>query len=339
VATPEPALRLFNISSRDEVSPPGEGGGAGAFATLIDDRFLWTGARHFDVRGASTSLRRWDLANPAAEPIITRDPSHAEASWAYSPAAHLIASPTMVNGANGPQIVIKLLDALTGEEKRRLTPGQWISSLTFAPDGKTIASAVWTRRDGKQQSSILLLDAATGAERGSIAERLEQIFALAYTPDGKAILALGRDGRLRIWEVDGLRERNLAAPAGGPSMVRCMAVSPDGRLVALGGELGANQQSIRLIDPANGQARSSVTGKIAITALAFRPDSKALAVANADGNVTLADVTAEKTIKQWQLPGPVHSLLFSSDGRYLLTGNGNGTVYILRLDNAAVAAR
>jgi len=31
------------------------------------------------------------------------------------------------------------------------------------------------------------------------------------------------------------------------------------------------------------------------------------------------------------LPGPIDKVLFSPDGKHLATGNGNGTVYILRL--------
>ena len=36
-------------------------------------------------------------------------------------------------------------------------------------------------------------------------------------------------------------------------------------------------------------------------------------------------------IALWQLAGSVRRLVFSPDGQFLATGNGNGTVYILRL--------
>lgn len=39
-----------------------------------------------------------------------------------------------------------------------------------------------------------------------------------------------------------------------------------------------------------------------------------------------------KAQPRWKLPGPVNSLAFTPDGRYLALGNFNGTIYILRLD-------
>jgi hypothetical protein len=32
------------------------------------------------------------------------------------------------------------------------------------------------------------------------------------------------------------------------------------------------------------------------------------------------------------LPGPVQALTVAADGRHLVTANGNGTLYVLRLD-------
>src|SRR5262249_35484078 len=203
--------------------------------------------------------------------------------------------------------VTRLIDVQTGEEKRKLpalTGNRWLSAQAFSPDGKTLACALWNARDGKTQNNILLRDAETGAERGSIAERPEQIIALAYTPDGKAILALGRDGNLRIWETDGFRERNLQKPAGNPPPARCLAISPDGTMAAIGGEPGPAHQAIRLIDLATGKSRTSATGKVAIVALAFRPDSKALAVAGAEGGGVVSDFVGGETLRPFPPPPP-----------------------------------
>jgi hypothetical protein len=36
-------------------------------------------------------------------------------------------------------------------------------------------------------------------------------------------------------------------------------------------------------------------------------------------------------VQDHKLPGEVRRLLFDATSRYLLTGNGNGTIYVLRL--------
>jgi WD40 repeat protein len=58
-----------------------------------------------------------------------------------------------------------------------------------------------------------------------------------------------------------------------------------------------------------------------------------LASSGADGTVRLWDEkTGRETILRFGPPGAeIRQLTFSPDGRHLITANGNGTVYILRL--------
>lgn len=64
-----------------------------------------------------------------------------------------------------------------------------------------------------------------------------------------------------------------------------------------------------------------------------------LAARSIDGSLNLWDAVLGNKISEWPLPGPVHSGAFTVDGRHLVTGNGNGTVYILRLATGKCAAR
>ena len=69
-----------------------------------------------------------------------------------------------------------------------------------------------------------------------------------------------------------------------------------------------------------------------VTAVAYAPDGR-LASAGGDGRIILWDVSQRKDARSWKLPGPVFDEPSPSDGRYLATANGNGTVYILRLSS------
>ena len=52
---------------------------------------------------------------------------------------------------------------------------------------------------------------------------------------------------------------------------------------------------------------------------------------DADGVVQVRTVGGAAPVKQWRLPGPVTALAVDRRGEYLVTGNGNGTAYVLRL--------
>jgi WD40 repeat protein len=66
-------------------------------------------------------------------------------------------------------------------------------------------------------------------------------------------------------------------------------------------------------------------------AVAFSPDSRALATGTDRGKLVLRDAATGTVYKEWQLPGPLHWVSYAPDGRHLLTVNGNHTGYVLRL--------
>jgi serine/threonine protein kinase/WD40 repeat protein len=63
-----------------------------------------------------------------------------------------------------------------------------------------------------------------------------------------------------------------------------------------------------------------------ILALAFSPDDRWLAIGNADGDVSLWDLTDRSVAKTLEGGGEIYTVAFSSDGEYLLSGEKNGAI-------------
>jgi WD40 repeat protein len=122
---------------------------------------------------------------------------------------------------------------------------------------------------------------------------------------------------LDVWDIESGRQQSSAAA--GPQLLHSMALSRDGRLVAVG-RLDA---SLALWDAASGRWRRLAGHGSAILCLAFSPDGRTLATGGSDGTVKVWDVpTGQELLSLESHSGPVHCLAFSGDGRTLITAAG-----------------
>jgi hypothetical protein len=78
----------------------------------------------------------------------------------------------------------------------------------------------------------LLYDARSGAVAHRLAGHAFGALAVCFSHDGKRLVSAGRDGCLRAWDTETGRE--VWSVVGIGEDVRCLACSPDGRLVASG---------------------------------------------------------------------------------------------------------
>jgi WD40 repeat protein len=167
----------------------------------------------------------WDTATPAG-PVQIID--------AHDSAAQAIAYVTTDKGpllaSGGADKAVKLwnLDTL---DRMRTYKGHkdFISALTFSPDGKTLASAsidgnirIWSTRSNRLQRRLY-------GHRGRVG-------SLSFSPDGKTLLSSGADGQLRIWDVG--RGRTLRTITGHNGAINAASYSPDGTRLASAGEDG-----------------------------------------------------------------------------------------------------
>jgi WD40 repeat protein len=190
----------------------------------------------------------------------------------------------------GWDATVRLWDAATGSAIRTLSGHRAnVIALAFAPDGRTLASAgsdVNTARPEEEELdlTVRLWDVTTGVE--NMRARMEQpALSLAFAPDGRTLAVATGDSVRLLNPSDGKELARLEGRLGG---VNCVRFSPDGKLLASGG----NDNAVQLWDTTTRRRLRSFAGHSApVNELVFGP-TNTLASGSADGSVIL-----------WSVPG------------------------------------
>jgi WD40 repeat protein len=245
----------------------------------------------------------------------------------------------------------------------RFRHGDEITAITFAPDGKSLATtarddtvSLWETASGKELlrcrtqrgaglafvdgGRSLLWCAADGdvyrvetARRGDATERCELLHrftdnecveAASFAPGGGILVAATTSGDISLWPVGAAKGRFLVRQGD----LQCLTVVSATLLAMNNGRTG-----VRLYDFATGK-EARAFGDEAVRCLAVSPDGRTLAAGDFDNHIRLWDPAAGKAIRTMEghrrVPvsgkNGVFCLAFSPDGKALASGGADGTV-------------
>ena len=186
-------------------------------------------------------------------------------------------------------------------------------------------------------ASALLLRLDTGGHQNLIR-------GLAFSPDDKFLVSAGDDKVARVWDwrrVRTVRTISGQSGLGNEGKLYAMALSPDGRWLAVGGYTSARKQQVgdvRLHDVASGELRALLNGHDdVIFGLAFSPDSKRLISGSYDTSAIIWDVEEGKLLHRLTgHRGEIYAVGFTADSERAVTGSDDGTLRLWNVLDGAL---
>jgi len=299
--------------------------------------------------GADHSVVLWDVRSGRRLRVLQVGRTTVD-SVAFSPDRATLAS----GGGDGRVIIWGLNTGQPAHTLRRSRAA--VNSVAFAPDGRTLASA-------GDDNLVTLWNTVTARRRMDLRGQMSAVNSVAYSPDGGMLAAAGAGQAVTVWQpTTGRRLRTFSGQfaaiesvAFGPggvlasggdddhviiwrtqpaslertleenSQVAGVAFSPDGDVIAAGAG-----DAVTLRSATTGQLVRTFAGNDgAVEHVAFSPDGRMLASANADSTVTLwnsATGARERTLRGHT--DFVYSVAFSPDGRTLASAGADDAVVL-----------
>ena len=259
--------------------------------------------RRLATADASGLVLVWDVEAPEVDPV--RLPQHTGEVYrlVFSPDGDWLAT----SGAE-PNAWLHQLDD-PGVEPRPLSHTGFVYDIEFSPDSELLLTGtagtanLWTVDDPVEPKPI---DAAQ-----------ERVVQVEFDPMGGWVVVGAQEGVLRIETLDGdlLDEKDQGAG------LLALAVSPDGRWLATGGDDGIARLWDLSATPSDLVATLPMSGRV--EELAFSHDGSRLAVGGPDDAATLynmSDLDAEPMV----LAGPVVALAFGGEDSFAI-GSTHGS--------------
>ncbi len=230
---------------------------------------------------------------------------------------------------------VRIWSTESGKELARVAMPEKVTGLSYRHDSKQLACS-YRSRSGMGRLGIMLIDAETRAVVRELATPKESNAnaKLEWSGDGMRLLSCEARS-VALWDVetgrtikrlkiDNLKIPRFRASALNPSGQRAFVATYDGRVLECNFETD-DVRNFYVHERGNW-----------VDSLCLSPDGTSLLMSTRDGTLRTKSLDADvqqptRDVRVGPTRGTIGRVVFSKDGRHIITGNANGTVYVLKV--------
>ncbi len=268
-ASMDNSIMLWNVEAGNEIKIlKGHSFFVNTIAFSSDGKTLVSGS-------SDKTIKLWNITSGIEIKTINANQSDLR-SVMFSPDGKIIAS----GGLAGQ---VKLWDAKTGQELQNIKSNYSIYSLSFSPDGKTLAFV--------SADTVKMLDTINWQINKTLTGHAIKFDSIVLSPDSKVLAAAGNDKTVKLLRLFPKLELKILKHS---NLIDSIAFSPSGKILAS----GSIDSSVILWDVESGQEirnipragrkfaetdwRSSLAQFAFVSSLAFSHDGKLLATGSVE---------------------------------------------------------
>jgi WD40 repeat protein len=305
---------VFEAASGKEVATLKHHSRVSRVAFSPDDRYLATGS--FD---GTVSI--FEIASGREAAHFAYEGELMIQTVDFSPDGRYLATTSVLENT------VHVADVASGKEIAHLSHEGRVNAVTFSPDGQHVATA-------SADQTARVFETVTGAEVAREMHR-DEVDQVAFSADGHHVGTTSEDNTARVFEAVSSVEvaRVMRQRGQAPPFLMWRGSTADGRFLAT----QERDQTVWVFEAVSGRTITHFLHPGRVEALTVARDGHYVAtgsfvpnVAGSTGSVQVLEVTTGREFVLSR-PSGVTAVAFSPDGRYLATGEVDGTAWIFEV--------